>query len=274
MDIKRQGRLGSKNPQKRLASLKEMVNQSDPLTGEILLACLNDEASIIRLYAATQLIALFDGKYVRRLVPLLDDDSIVSQQVIKSLRSIEQNIASVILQFTDSTHALIRAGCASILGAYPSEEVVSVLITLLEDADVRTRLNAAQSLGEIGDKAAIVPLLHAVDDRSDLVGRAAIMALGDIKDPSMINLLVNRLGVESNRLIKQGILYALGELRNPDAAPALLALFLDPQESEKMRDSAALALTFLGDQGQQALQRALTEGDPFAKRFAKTYLRL
>ena len=74
MDIKQHGRLGSKSPQKRLASLKDMVSQSDPLTSEILLACLDDEASIIRLYAATQLIELFDGKYVRRLVPLLDDD--------------------------------------------------------------------------------------------------------------------------------------------------------------------------------------------------------
>ncbi|MEO8392556.1 MAG: HEAT repeat domain-containing protein [Chloroflexota bacterium] len=268
------GRLGSKNPQKRLASLKDMVSQSDPLTHEILLACLNDEASIIRLYAATQLVALYDGKYARRLVPLLNDDSVVSQQVIKSLRSTDLNIAQVILAFVDSTLAPIRAGCASILGVYPSEQVVNVLIDLLQDPDVRPRVNAAQSLGEIGDKAAILPLLHAVDDRSDLVGRAAIRALGDIKDPSVVDLLVNRLSVEENRLRKQSILYALGELGNPQAARPLLDLFLQPQESEKMRDSAALALTFLGDEGRKALRTALTEGDAFAQQFAKAYLRL
>ena len=236
MDIKQHGRLGSKSPQKRLASLKDMVSQSDPLTSEILLACLDDEASIIRLYAATQLIELFDGKYVRRLVPLLDDDILVSQQIVKSLRATQQNVSDVILEFVDSTHAPIRAGCASILGVYHSEAVVSALICLLDDPDVRPRVNAAQSLGETGAQAAILPLLRTVDDRSDLVGRAAIMALGDIKDPSVLDLLVKRLSTEENPLIKQAILYALGELGNPEAAQALLDLFLQSEESEKMRD--------------------------------------
>ncbi|MBI1256231.1 MAG: hypothetical protein GC204_02055 [Chloroflexi bacterium] len=274
MDIKQQGRLGSKNPQKRLASLKDMVSQSDPLTSEILLACLADEASIIRLYAATQLVELFDGKYVRRLLPLLDDDVLVSQQIVQSLRATQQNIADVVLEFVDSSHAPIRAGCASILGVYHSEAVVTALIGLLEDPDVRPRLNAAQSLGEIGAQAAVEPLLRASDDRSDLVGRAAIMALGDIKDPAVLDLLVERLSREDNPLIKQAILYAVGELGHPDAAPALLNLFLQPQESEKMRDSAALTLTFLGEAGKDALHRALVEGDEFAQKAAKTYLHL
>jgi len=116
--------------------------------------------------------------------------------------------------------------------------------------------------------------VRVVDDRSDLVGRAAIRALGDIKDPSVVDLLVNRLSTEENRLIKQAILYALGELGNPQAAKPLLALFLQPRESEKMRDSAALALTFLGDEGKKALRTALVEGDAFAQQFARAYLRL
>ena len=250
------------------------MSQSDPLTHEILLNGLNDDASVIRLYAVTQLLALYDGKYVRRLVPLLNDDSLISQAVIKGLRSTRENISPVILEFTDSTDPLIRAGCASILGAYPSESVIAALIKLLQDPDVRPRLNAAQSLGEIRDKSAILALLNAIDDRSDLVGRAAIMALGDIKDPSVVDLLVNRLSTEQNRLIKQAILYALGELGDPQAAKPLLDLFLQPQESEKMRDSAALALTFLGDEGKRALHTALEEGDAFAQKFARVYLRL
>ena len=274
MDIRQQGRLGSKNPQKRLTSLKEMVSQSDPLASEILLACLNDEASIIRLYAATQLVELFDSKYVRRLVPLLDDDILVSKQIVQSLRGTQQNISDVILEFVDSSHAPIRAGCASILGAYRSEAVVTALIGLLDDPDVRPRLNAAQSLGEIGAQAAILPLLRAVDDRSDLVGRTAIRALGDIKDPSVLDLLVNRLSIEENPLIKQAILYALGELGLPEAAPALLDLFLQPEESEKMRNSAALTLTFLGAAGKNALRSALATGDAFARKSAKTYLHI
>src|SRR5437763_923924 len=99
MDRSQPGRHGSKNPQKRLDSLKAIVSQSDPLTHEILLYGLNDDASVIRLYAATQLLALYDGKYVRRLVPLLDDESLVSQAVLKGLRSTRENIAQVILEF-------------------------------------------------------------------------------------------------------------------------------------------------------------------------------
>ena len=69
-------------------------------------------------------------------------------------------------------------------------------------------------------------------------------------------------------------LVELGALRNADAAPALLAVFMNDRESEKIRDSAAHALTALGATGKLALEYAIELGDDYAQNSAKTYLRL
>ncbi len=233
----------------------------------------DEETAISSATRAARAVTPAEAQSLDRLILRLAEGGIVRQQIIKELRTLDPKIVPVLLVYANGEDASIRAGCASILGAFPSEAVVTALIGLLEDPDVRPRLNAAKSLGEIGSPMAVPALLCAIDDRSDLVGRTAIMALGDIKDPSALDPLLKRLCAEDNRLLKQGLIDALGAFRNPAAAPPLLDVFLRPQESEKMRDSAALALTLLGEPGKQALQTALLSGDAFARQVAKAYLR-
>jgi MFS family permease len=234
----------------------------------------DDETAASPATLAAQSVTLSQEKYAEALLPRLADGGLISQQIVRELRATKQNIASVLLDHLHSDDPLIRAGCASILGAYHSEPVIDALVELLQDQDVRARLNAARSLGEIGDKAAVPALLRAIDDRSDLVGRAAVLSLGEIKDERVLDVLLQRLPIEENALMKQGIISTLGQLGCSEAAQPLLNVFLQPRESEKMRDSAAMALTLLGKPGKQALQTALVDGDDFAQHFAKTYLRL
>lgn len=81
-----------------------------------------------------------------------------------------------------------------------TEKVVNILVDSKSDL---LRIKAAQLLGTLKPDAAAYPLLNCLDDRGKLLRIAVIRALGEIGRKESIPFLIDRLGHEKDRLLKE-----------------------------------------------------------------------
>ena len=112
----------------------------------------------------------------------------------------------------------VRNFAAVMLGSLKDRRAVPLLITALVDPDVNVRHAAAASLGQIGDPSAVMPLVEALRTEPWLT-YPAIHALGEIKDPRAAPALLDLLGDE---FFRGPALEALGNLADRSALPMLV----------------------------------------------------
>lgn len=161
----------------------------------------------------------------------------------------------------------IRLAAVRALGRIGRPEVRVALERALGDSDKEVRAAAAFSLGQLGDKAVVDDLLRALDDPSYGVRRNVIEALGKAGDPKAAPALIDLLESQSADLRGEAVL-ALGRLEDPRATdPLIRVLGGDPDGDVRWR--AAYALTDVErPQVVQALEAALTDGEPLVVMFA------
>ena len=111
------------------------------------------------------------------------------------------------------------------------------------DSGWDVRRAAAEALVKIGTPA-VSPLIQALGDRSENVRAAAAWALGDLGDPQAIPALIQALGDQSEN-VRWAAAWALGDLGDPQAVPPLIKALRD--RSENVRCAAAWALGAIGD---------------------------
>jgi HEAT repeat protein len=119
----------------------------------------------------------------------------------------------------------VRNFAAVMLGSLKDPRSVSHLIAALADVDVNVRHAAAASLGQIGDRAAVMPLVEALRTEPWLT-YPAIHALGEIRDPRAAPALLDLLGDE---FFRGPALEALGSLADRSALPRLVPHLHDPE---------------------------------------------
>jgi HEAT repeat protein len=111
------------------------------------------------------------------------------------------------------TEALIRLG----------EEAIPLIPTLLDDPDPDIRKFGVDILGNIQDVRVYAPLLEALDDGEDNVAAAAAEYLGKKRHRDAVSALVARM--EGGAFwVRYSCLQALGEIGDPAAGPAVLAM--------------------------------------------------
>jgi HEAT repeat protein len=111
------------------------------------------------------------------------------------------------------TEALIRLG----------EEAIPLIPALLADPDPDIRKFGVDILGNIHDVRVHAPLLEALEDSEDNVAAAAAEYLGKKKYREAVPALVARME-RGGFWIKYSCLQALGEIGDPTAGPAVLAI--------------------------------------------------
>ncbi len=137
------------------------------------------------------------------------------------------------------------------------ESAVQPLLTLATDSDEEVRLFACVMLGSIKNEAAVPGLVAALADPDTNVRHAAATSLGQIGSQAAVPRLVEALRGEP--WLQYPALHALGEIADPRAAPALVALLDD----DLLRGPALDALARLA--GRDALPRIvrhLLDPDP------------
>jgi HEAT repeat protein len=167
-----------------------------------------------------------------------------------------------------------RAEAAELLGRLRIGRAVGPLVAALHDPSEDVRTVAARSLAAIGDPDAVPALASALADPSrwtlslvaenlmqmgpdavqpllDLLAGddhnvrvAAVQILGEIRDPAALSALIAVLAGAGNLNLRAQAAAALGRLGGPDAQTALLAALGDSQW--QVRAQAAKALGRLG----------------------------
>ena len=124
----------------------------------------------------------------------------------------------------------VRKHAALALGAHGSPACVEDLASSLDpdlEKDPNVRFNAAVALNHVGhrikDLGRVLPHLHRfLNDPVWQNRKQGIELLAEIRDPASGGPLLSRLGVETDRELRRGILGALGAIGEPSTLEPLL----------------------------------------------------
>lgn len=105
-------------------------------------------------------------------------------------------------------------------------QAVPVLVDLLADRDPDVVLQAILALDRVRDHRAVEGLLHVLDHPNPNVVQAAITAVGHLGSRAAVGHLLRFL--DDELWLRAAALEALGDLRAPEAVPALAAQLADP----------------------------------------------
>jgi aminopeptidase N len=169
----------------------------------------------------------------------------------------------------DSFYA-VRIQAAVSLGAGKSERAKQALLRAMSQPDSRVRAAAVSATDNfLGDRALIDTLIKALhDDPSYAVQAAAAVQLGRSGDASAFNALRSESESELQEIVAMGILDALAESKNPQAAEILLR-HAKPGTPERVREHALADLPKLKGALQRFDARALASsvGDALNDRY-------
>jgi len=131
------------------------------------------------------------------------------------------------------------------LGTIGDPAAVEPLMTVMESGSPALRGSAAWALGKLGDERAVPLLIDALDDPE--VHYSAAQALGLLRAAEAVDRLCEIAGdKEAPTNVRRMVIEALGQIGEPKACEALVAL-LGKDEEEKLRKEAATSLGALGD---------------------------
>ncbi len=125
-----------------------------------------------------------------------------------------------------------------------TERAVPALIELLEDSNKVVREYAARALGTIGHKSAVPALSKALTDGDKDVREKAMIALKKIGKPAVLVLCEVLKGRDLDK--QKDAAWALGEIREPSAVPALCEALKDENRDLRWISAKALELIVVG----------------------------
>ncbi len=92
----------------------------------------------------------------------------------------------------------------------------------LQSAAASLRMQSARIFCDIEDPRAILPLVQLLQDPCPLVRVSAAYALGRNSSPDIVDTLIATLAQDWNGYVRKGIVWALGNSRDPRSIPALI----------------------------------------------------
>lgn len=154
-----------------------------------------------------------------------------------------------------------RIEAVKALGRFPRPEAVEPLTALVARWDSEVSYLAANALGGMGiiAKSAVPVLMKALDQTlNGALRQQAVWALGELGDPQAIPAVTKMLN-ESHIGLRQSAAHALGRFRHASALPGLTQALRDSNGS--VRSSAVEGLAGLGSSSVPAIMAALRDDD-------------
>ena len=183
--------------------------------------------------------------------------------------------SSTLIQVLATTHPIIRARAADVLGIRKEKSAVPALLDVLKGEFYTVRARAAIALGKIGDKQSIQPLLIALKDPEDDVRIAACLGLGFFKETSTFDEIANVLLDDLKIEVRQAAAKALGNTQHPAALPYLMEALGDPYwwyEREVGAGDLLQAIEKMGEAAVDPLIEALKDKEGAVRKFAAILL--
>ncbi len=208
---------------------------------------------------------LRDEKNVPGLIRALRHPEVAVQyEAVEALGDLQDTAAikPLVEVLSRDEYSAIRWKAAEALSKIGSP-AVDDLVSVLSNPDEDVRWKAAIALGEIGDARAVDPLIRLLGDEDRFVKSRAAYALGKIGKPGVAAL--SRVLAEGEPGARWGAAIALGQIRDPDSASALVRALGDRNDS--VRVEAASALSAMGDTGVSVLVECMEklEGESLSR---------
>lgn len=141
-----------------------------------------DEDGFVRLWAATSLSKMNDGRGISYLFDALgSDDSIGRIKAVGALVEVGDAVEGELIEALRNENLLVRGGAAQILGTGGMKKAVPALIAALTDSEPEVRWNAAIALGKMDAAAAVESLKPVLKDPDDTVAYYAEWALAQLE---------------------------------------------------------------------------------------------
>jgi HEAT repeat protein len=141
-----------------------------------------DKDGLVRLWAATSLSKMNDGRGISYLFEALgSNDNISRIKAIGALAEVGDAVEGELIEALGNENTLIRGGAAQILGAGGIKKAAPALIALLKDSEPEVRWNAAIALGKMDAAEAVESLRSVLEDPDETVAYYAEWALGQLE---------------------------------------------------------------------------------------------
>jgi HEAT repeat protein len=188
-----------------------------------------------------------DGRALEPLVKacLNNSGEFFKRDIALALLRIDSKLAmKLLISELMNPDPMIRKRAADILGLMRSRKAVGSLIQILIDAEPFVRHSAVVALGRIKDPRAVIPLQNSLQSFKDEVLREKIIwALGEIGQKRSIHILTDFLDDPSDRL-KSRAIEALGKTKAAyDIKPLLSILSKKPSLKTKLNIIKTIAKT-------------------------------
>jgi HEAT repeat protein len=165
----------------------------------------------------------------RRLLPLLDDDSL-GECAADTMVSLEAgHLVPDLKSLLKSPHLIVRQNALRALTGLGARGAAGPIRELLSDPDWNLRLTAIRSLGVLADKAAVPALCEFAKSDIPNFQWAALRALGQIGDPSAGPALLGVLRASDGSL-RVSVAEAIGRTGYKEAVPELARLWRESGE--------------------------------------------
>ncbi len=216
------------------------------VSAESMIADLKDGTADRRLAAAMGLADYVQfPEVVTALAQKLDDttaDPVLRANCAASLgRSADPSVYPMVQTLAKKTEEkpIVRAGCVIAMGMIKQDAVVPEFIEMLKtEKSLIVRQQVEQALQRMPNAQAVVtavsPLLNLPESES-----SAIRVLGAVGGPAVIAPMAKQLETKTDK--RRVLIEAIGMIRSPDAAKALIAFYPKADDAEKVQILGVLA---------------------------------
>ncbi|MDO4850621.1 MAG: HEAT repeat domain-containing protein [Actinomycetota bacterium] len=171
-----------------------------------------------------------------------DADSRVVCAAVQSLGARgEKRSVPVLIRLMQRDETDVKCSALAALAQVADPQAFPAVVTAMFDVDDQVRRNATAAIGRLGDKRALEPLYEMLHDGYRWVRANAALSLKALADPGSAAPLAMQLDEEDDDLVRGNLLMALMSC-DGGRYPLLVTFLNDPDEGEKTRVAAALAM--------------------------------
>lgn len=255
--------LNSLKATEREEAIQSLAKTDHPAGHEALIEGLEHPLKEIRIQIGLLLAEYKEPKAIPILIDALNsNDNDTCKNAITALTKVGLLAVPDLCRALNDDDRRVRHAAAEVLGEIGDTTAVSDLLKALNDISEDVRVSVAEALGKLKANIASQSLLEVLKNTNNsfLFRGTAIMALANIGDANAASDISECLLNDNDENIRPFAAFALGEIRNTTALPALIAALDDPHFT--VRQAAAYALGKIKDTSAiPALQKALHDSN-------------
>ena len=226
-------RFHSADPSVRRESAEALVAFDQSQSVAPLIEGLKDENAGVQEAAMAALIRIGGRRVVSSLLPLLRQDARTRNLAVEVLEQTGATGFDLLLPLVKHDDANLRKFIVETLGKLGDSRAIPALSATLNDREPNVRSSAAEALGRLRAREAVPQLLGLLND-DEWVVFSVIEALGQIADPAALPALMAVLK-DGSEPVRHAVIEAFGNF--PDSAACVKPMLeLVPSADQDLRD--------------------------------------